>query len=107
VWTRDGGRCQWPVASGGICGSTHRVELDHVIPRARGGPSTVENLRVLCRLHNAVAARHVFGDAWMDRYTRAGAGPGEEAGLPPGDQLWLAPLPVPGPCAPPAVTPSS
>lgn len=48
VWTRDGGRCQWPVASGGVCGSTLRVELDHVVPRAKGGPSTVDNVRLLC-----------------------------------------------------------
>jgi 5-methylcytosine-specific restriction endonuclease McrA len=24
------------------------VEVDHVVPRARGGASTVENLRLLC-----------------------------------------------------------
>jgi HNH endonuclease len=70
VWTRDGGRCQWPLESGGICGSTRRVEFDHVIPRARGGPSTVENTRLLCRIHNDLAARHAFGDDWMDRFTR-------------------------------------
>jgi len=46
VWLRDGGRCQWRLDSGGICGSTLRVELDHVVPRARGGPSTVENTRL-------------------------------------------------------------
>ncbi len=41
VWLRDGGRCQWPLDSGGICGSTLRVEFDHIFPRAWGGPSTV------------------------------------------------------------------
>jgi 5-methylcytosine-specific restriction endonuclease McrA len=70
VWERDQGRCQFPLASGGICGSTHRLQLDHVVPRARGGPSTVENLRVACSVHNQHAARQAFGDAWMDRYTR-------------------------------------
>jgi 5-methylcytosine-specific restriction endonuclease McrA len=69
VWKRDGGRCQWPVASGGVCGSTTRVELDHSLPRARGGPPTVENLRLLCRSHNDLAAREIFGNAWMDRFT--------------------------------------
>ncbi len=48
VWERDGGRCQWELDSGGICGSTQRPELDHATPRARGGPPTVENLRILC-----------------------------------------------------------
>lgn len=67
VWNRDGGCCQWPVKSGGVCGSTVRIEFDHVTPRARGGPSTVENLRLLCRAHNQLAARRVFGDEWMTR----------------------------------------
>ncbi len=70
VWTRDRGCCQWPLDSGGICGSTVRLQLDHIVPRARGGPSTVENLRVTCAVHNALAARRVFGDEWMDRYGR-------------------------------------
>jgi hypothetical protein len=70
VWTRDGGRCQWPIDGGGICGSTLRVELDHVVPRARGGPSTVDNGRLLCAVHNQHAARLAFGDRWIDRFTR-------------------------------------
>ena len=69
VWTRDQGRCQWPLEGGGVCGSTVRVQLDHVIPRANGGPPTVENLRCLCWFHNDLAARQEFGDAVMDRYT--------------------------------------
>ena len=68
VWRRDGGRCQWALESGGICGSTHRLELDHVIPRARGGPSTAANLRLLCQTHNLLAARRVLGDDLMDRF---------------------------------------
>jgi hypothetical protein len=72
VWTRDGGRCQWPLDSGGICGSTLRLEFDHVVPRARGGVADVDGLRVLCRFHNDLAARRAYGDEWMDRFT---AGP--------------------------------
>jgi hypothetical protein len=70
VWKRDGGRCQWPVSSGGICDSTRHLELDHVHPRSLGGASTPENLRVLCRSHNDLAARRVLGDEAMDQYTR-------------------------------------
>jgi hypothetical protein len=70
VWTRDEGRCQWPVSSGGICGSRLRVEFDHVVPRARGGPSTAENGRLLCAVHNQLSARLAFGGDWMDRFTR-------------------------------------
>jgi hypothetical protein len=96
VWERDGGRCQWKLGSGGICGSTRRVELDHRIPRARGGPPTVDNLRCLCRAHNLLAAREVFGDACMDPYARnPRAGPADRRrdGRPPStDPLSLVPL---------------
>ncbi len=70
VWKRDEGRCQWKLASGGICGCTSRLQFDHIRPLARGGTSSVENVRILCRAHNLEAARLVFGDALMDRYTR-------------------------------------
>jgi 5-methylcytosine-specific restriction endonuclease McrA len=69
VWKRDQGRCIWPLDSGGICGSTRRVELDHIVPRALGGPSTPDNCRLICRVHNDLAARLVFGNAQMDQYT--------------------------------------
>jgi 5-methylcytosine-specific restriction endonuclease McrA len=70
VWIRDGGKCQWPTTDGGICGSTHRLQFDHVVPVARGGESTVQNLRLACAVHNDLAARQVFGDGWMDHFTR-------------------------------------
>jgi len=73
VWTRDGGRCQWPLESGGVCGSTLRVECDHRVPLASGGASTVDNLRLLCRFHNDLAARRAFGDEWMNQFTRGAA----------------------------------
>jgi 5-methylcytosine-specific restriction endonuclease McrA len=69
VIARDEGKCQWPVQSGGICGSTRRVQLDHVHPKALGGPPTVENLRLLCAFHNQYAARLAYGDPLMDRYS--------------------------------------
>jgi hypothetical protein len=68
VWLRDGGKCVWPLASGGVCGSTRQLQLDHIVPVARGGPSTAGNLRVTCRFHNALAARQAFGDAWMEQF---------------------------------------
>jgi hypothetical protein len=71
VWERDGGCCQWKRDGGAICGSRHRVEIDHIDPRGRGGPATVENLRLLCRVHNQYAARLAYG-AWMDRFTTQG-----------------------------------
>ncbi len=72
VWERDGGKCQFRMSNGEICESTHQLEIDHVIPRAAGGPSNVDNCRLACRPHNQLAARRFFGDVWMDRYTRGG-----------------------------------
>ena len=69
VTKRDGGKCTWPVASGGVCGATVRLQVDHVVPRGRGGPSTVDNCRLLCQAHNLEAARQVYGDAHMDLFT--------------------------------------
>jgi hypothetical protein len=68
VWIRDGGRCQFRLENGEICGSTHRLQFDHVHPFALGGESTARNLRLACAAHNLLAARRVFGDALMDRF---------------------------------------
>ena len=81
VWARDAGQCQWPLDTGGICACTRRLELDHVRPKAQGGPTTIENLRVLCRFHNTLSARRAFGDAWMDGFT-AEAARGRSDGAP-------------------------
>jgi 5-methylcytosine-specific restriction endonuclease McrA len=71
VWARDQGKCQWPLDGRGVCASTTRLEIDHVVPRGRGGSSTVENCRLVCRVHNQYAARQAYGDAHMDLFTRA------------------------------------
>ncbi len=73
AWIRADGRCEWPLESGERCGSTTRLEFDHHFqPRARGGPPTLENIRVHCRDHNIMGARRAFGDEWMDQFTREG-----------------------------------
>jgi len=69
VMARDEGRCQWRTHDGSICGATVRLEIDHIQPRGRGGPSTVANCRILCKPHNLEAARNTYGDELMDRYT--------------------------------------
>jgi len=70
VWARAGGRCEWRLESGECCGCTVRLEFDHILPLALGGASTIENVRVTCKPHSDVAARLVFGDEWMNRFTR-------------------------------------
>ena len=61
VWRRDRGRCS-------NCHSTYALEIDHVQPRAMGGPSTLTNTRLLCRACNQRAAIEYFGLAKMTRH---------------------------------------
>jgi hypothetical protein len=68
VWERDRGRCAWPLEGGEVCGSTHRMELDHVDGFALGAGTTVDACRLLCRPHQLVSARRLYGDDLMDRY---------------------------------------
>ena len=72
VVKRDGGKCQWQLPDGGVCGATTRLEVDHVVPRGKGGPDTVDNCRILCRSHDLEAARRAYGDDVMDLFTRGG-----------------------------------
>jgi 5-methylcytosine-specific restriction endonuclease McrA len=69
VLRRAGGRrCEWILPSGERCDCRRRLEFDHIKALALGGTSTLENVRLICRSHNLLAARQVFGDALMDRY---------------------------------------
>ncbi|GEJ55334.1 HNH endonuclease [Anaeromyxobacter diazotrophicus] len=71
VWKRDGGRCAFRLPDGSVCGSTKRLELDHIHPVALGGRSTADNLRVACWDHNSLHAEHVFGRKHMDQFRKA------------------------------------
>lgn len=58
VYRRDGGRCVNLSVEGRRCDSRRDLEFDHIIPWSRGGSSDdPENIRLLCRAHNALAAR--------------------------------------------------
>jgi hypothetical protein len=61
VWKRDKGRCAFVAPSGRSCGDRTRLELHHVQPYAVGGPSTVENIQLRCRAHNAYEAILYYG----------------------------------------------
>ncbi len=71
LWERDGGNCGWVLASGEVCGSEFQVQGDHKIPVAKGGRSVLSNLRLLCRLHNVLAARREFGELFMAKFKTA------------------------------------
>jgi hypothetical protein len=61
VFDRDGARCTHLDAAGQRCRETHHLELHHLVPFARGGPHTPENLTLRCAAHNAYAAELDFG----------------------------------------------
>jgi 5-methylcytosine-specific restriction endonuclease McrA len=61
VFARAGSACE-------NCGSTFALEIDHIHPKALGGNSDAENLRVLCRACNQRAAIQVFGADKMGEF---------------------------------------
>ncbi len=65
VWARDGSRCTFVGTNGQRCDSRTRLELDHVLPIAQGGASTVGNLRLRCRAHNQYEAERAFGERFV------------------------------------------
>lgn len=65
VRARDGNRCTFVSEDGRRCTCRSRLEFDHIIPVARGGRSTVKNVRLLCRSHNQFVAEKVFGKGFM------------------------------------------
>jgi hypothetical protein len=68
VWRRDGGSCTWinPV-TGERCNSRHFIQYDHIVPFAKGGANTVENLRLRCFAHNQWHAILQFGREKVNR----------------------------------------
>jgi len=77
VWLRDGGRCAFVGASGRRCTATGFLEFHHVTPYAVGGESTMDNIQLRCRAHNAYEAELYFGPSALAgiRETSAELGP--------------------------------
>lgn len=69
VILRDRGRCTFVDANSGVtCGEKKFLEFDHIVPVSHGGQGTVNNLRLLCRTHNARAAIETLGWSVMQPY---------------------------------------
>jgi 5-methylcytosine-specific restriction endonuclease McrA len=69
VWKRDQGRCTYVGSNGKRCDSDYLVQFDHYpVPYARGGPSTVDNLRLLCAKHNRLTAKKEYGNACIEKH---------------------------------------
>ncbi len=77
VLEREGGCCTFKSDRGTVCGSQRGLHFDHIVPFARGGESTAENLRLRCAPHNRLEAERQFGRGFMDRkvYDARGAAP--------------------------------
>lgn len=54
VWRRDGGRCV-------DCGSSERLEYDHIIPVSKGGANTVRNIQLRCEPCNRKKGAKIGG----------------------------------------------
>lgn len=71
VADRDGERCAFVAPDGRRCESRARLEFDHhPVPFGRGGEHTPENLRLLCRAHNAWTAERDYGRAVIHAQAR-------------------------------------
>ncbi len=66
VWARDGGRCAFVSSNGRRCGEEAFLEFHHILPYAKGGPSTVDNIELRCRAHNGHEAERHFGPSHKD-----------------------------------------
>jgi len=51
-------RCQHINSDGTRCTSTYQLQFDHIIPFSKGGSSTLDNIQVLCRVHNDFKSNH-------------------------------------------------
>src|SRR6185436_2701448 len=59
VFVRDS-QCTFVGPDGQQCGSMHVLQIDHIRPVARGGASTIDNLRVLCAYHNRLESERLM-----------------------------------------------
>jgi 5-methylcytosine-specific restriction endonuclease McrA len=70
VFARDKGRCTYVGSTGQRCDTTQNLQIDHIVPYARGGTRAVDNLRLLCERHNKHEAERVLGANTVRRFRR-------------------------------------
>ncbi len=72
VLERDGLRCSWVDALGVRCDARAWLEYDHHTPHGKGGGSAADNVRLLCRSHNGLAAEREYGRQHIERSVAKG-----------------------------------
>jgi 5-methylcytosine-specific restriction endonuclease McrA len=61
VCERDGDQCAFVSKNARRCTERTFLEFHHIVPYARGGKATLENISLRCRRHNQYEAELVFG----------------------------------------------
>ena len=79
VHQRDGGRCRYVDETGRRCPERNGLEYHHQHPFGLGGDHSPQNIRLLCKAHNAYLAEHDYGREVMARRRRSGKDPCEAA----------------------------
>ncbi|HXV60095.1 MAG TPA: hypothetical protein VEK15_05335 [Vicinamibacteria bacterium] len=72
VRKRDGARCAFEDAQGKRCTESNRLEFHHNNPFGRGGDHSLDNVRLLCRVHNAFLAEQDYGKHVMQKHRGSG-----------------------------------
>ena len=67
VYARDAGRCRFVSPDGTRCGARGNLEFHHIVPFARGGEATLENICLMCRALNALIAERDYGREFVKR----------------------------------------
>ncbi len=68
VHARDGGQCRFVNRNGVRCRAREQLEFHHRHPFAMGGANSIDNIRLMCRTHNAYLAEADYGTKAMGKY---------------------------------------
>ena len=72
VWEKSQSQCTYvDPKTKRQCNSTYKLEIHHKIPFAMGGPTTKENLTLLCHKHNIFEAIKAYGITKMEPYIQS------------------------------------
>ena len=66
VWTNANHQCQFEG-----CKSRYQLQIEHIMPVALGGTHELRNLTLLCRTHNLLRAKQVFGSKKMGKFVKS------------------------------------